>query len=168
MLLEAESLMVRYGNGALGISDVSIAADSGEIVAILGPAGAGKTTSVRAMSGILHTERTRVVRGCVRIDGHDLTNREPHTFARAGVSFIPETFDRQSCDEIIAIHDPEAFTMVKRLAAEEGLLSGSSGGAIVEAAVQIAVRLGKGKRVATIIPDSAERYLSKKIFEGGL
>jgi len=48
------------------------------------------------------------------------------------------------------------------------VLSGSSGGAIVEAAVQIAVRLGKGRRVATIIPDSAERYLSKKIFEGGL
>jgi cysteine synthase len=38
----------------------------------------------------------------------------------------------------------------------------------VDAAVQIAARLGKGKRVATIIPDSAERYLSKKIFEGGL
>jgi cysteine synthase len=48
------------------------------------------------------------------------------------------------------------------------LLSGSSGGAAIDAAVQIAVRLGKEKRVATIIPDSAERYLSKKIFEGGL
>jgi cysteine synthase len=85
-----------------------------------------------------------------------------------GVSFIPGTFNREWCDEIIAVKDPEAFTMVKRLAAEEGLLSGSSGGAAVDAAVQIAARLGKQKRVATIIPDSAERYLSKKIFEGGL
>ncbi len=48
------------------------------------------------------------------------------------------------------------------------MLAGSSGGAAVDAAVQIAVRLGKGKRVATVVPDSAERYLSKKIFEGGL
>jgi cysteine synthase A len=68
----------------------------------------------------------------------------------------------------MAIDDPESFTMVQRLAAEEGLLSGSSGGACVEAAVRIASRLGKGKRVAAIIPDSAERYLSKKVFEGGL
>jgi cysteine synthase A len=56
--------------------------------------------------------------------------------------------------------------MVRRLAAEEGVLAGSSAGAVVHAAVEIAKRLGKGKRVATIIPDSAERYLSKKIFEG--
>jgi cysteine synthase len=57
--------------------------------------------------------------------------------------------------------------MVKRLAAEEGLLGGSSSGAIVHAAVQLANELGPGKRIALIIPDSAERYLSKKIFEGG-
>ena len=91
-----------------------------------------------------------------------------HKVEGIGVSFIPRTFGREWCDEIIAVKDPEAFAMVKRLAAEEGLLSGSSGGAAVDAAVQIATRLGKGKRVATIIPDSAERYLSKKIFEGGL
>jgi cysteine synthase A len=57
--------------------------------------------------------------------------------------------------------------MVKRLAAEEGLLAGSSSGAIVHAALVLAERLGAGKRVATIIPDSAERYLSKNIFNEG-
>jgi cysteine synthase A len=92
----------------------------------------------------------------------------PHKVEGIGVSFIPRTFDREFCDEVVAINDPEAFAMVKRLAAEEGLLSGSSGGVAVAAAVQIAVRLGEGKRVVTIIPDSAERYLSKDIFEGGL
>jgi cysteine synthase A len=56
---------------------------------------------------------------------------------------------------------------VKQLAAREGVLSGSSGGASVFAALQVAKRLGKG-RVVTMIPDSAERYLSKKIFEGGV
>ena len=58
--------------------------------------------------------------------------------------------------------------MVKRLAAEEGLLAGSSAGACVDAAVRIAERLGKGKRVATVIPDSAERYFRRRSFEGGL
>src|ERR1035438_7762895 len=57
--------------------------------------------------------------------------------------------------------------MVKRLAAEEGLVAGSSSGAAVFAAVELARELGPGKRIATIISDSAERYLSKKIFEGG-
>jgi cysteine synthase len=66
------------------------------------------------------------------------------------------------------VTDHDAFGMVKELAAREGVLSGSSGGANVFAALQVAKRLGPGKRVATMIPDSAERYLSKKIFEGGV
>ena len=57
---------------------------------------------------------------------------------------------------------------VKELAAKEGVLGGSSAGAAVYAALELAKRLGAGKRVVTIIPDSAERYLSKKIFEGGI
>ena len=66
------------------------------------------------------------------------------------------------------VNDEDAFQTVKDLAAKEGVLSGSSGGANVFAALQVAKRLGAGKRVVTIIPDSAERYLSKKIFEGGI
>ena len=61
-----------------------------------------------------------------------------------------------------------AFGMVKELAAREGVLGGSSAGANAYAAVEIAKRLGAGKQVVTLIPDSAERYLSKKIFEGGI
>jgi cysteine synthase len=57
---------------------------------------------------------------------------------------------------------------VKALAAREGVLAGSSGGAAMFASLQVAKKLGAGKRVVTIIPDSAERYLSKKIFEGGI
>jgi len=69
---------------------------------------------------------------------------------------------------VMMVSDDEAFAMVKRLAAEQALLGGSSAGAAVYAAVALARELGVGKRVATIIPDSAERYLSKKIFEGGI
>ena len=67
-------------------------------------------------------------------------------------------------DEIIAVSDNDAFDMVKKLAAIEGVLAGSSAGAAVFGAIEIARRLGPGRRVATIIPDSAERYLSKDIF----
>jgi cysteine synthase A len=92
----------------------------------------------------------------------------PHKVEGIGVSFIPETFDASVCDDVIAVTDEDAFGMVKRLAAEEGVLAGSSGGAAVFASLEVAKRLGTGKRVATIVPDSAERYLSKKIFEGGV
>jgi cysteine synthase A len=66
------------------------------------------------------------------------------------------------------VTDADAFAMVKALASREGVLSGSSGGANVVASVRVAGWLGPGKRVVTMIPDSAERYLSKKIFEGGI
>ncbi|MGE0405594.1 MAG: cysteine synthase A [Candidatus Korobacteraceae bacterium] len=90
-----------------------------------------------------------------------------HKVEGIGASFIPKTFDGSLADEILMVQDAPAFDMVKQLAASEGVFSGSSGGANVSAAVQIAQRLGPGKRVVTVIPDSAERYLSKGIFEGG-
>jgi cysteine synthase len=92
----------------------------------------------------------------------------PHKVEGIGASFIPKTFDRSVCDEVLMVMDDEAFGMVKILAGQEGVLAGSSGGAAVFASLQVAKRLGAGKRVVTIIPDSAERYLSKKIFEGGV
>jgi cysteine synthase A len=92
----------------------------------------------------------------------------PHKVEGIGASFIPKTFDASVCDEVIMVYDDDAFATVKDLAAKEGVLAGSSGGAAVFGALKIAKRLGAGKRVVTIIPDSAERYLSKKIFEGGI
>ncbi len=92
----------------------------------------------------------------------------PHKVEGIGASFIPKNFDRSVCDEIMMVTDEQAFGMVKELAAKEGVLAGSSGGAAVYAALTLAGRLGAGKRVVTIVPDSAERYLSKKIFEGGI
>jgi cysteine synthase A len=92
----------------------------------------------------------------------------PHKVEGIGVSFVPKTFNAAVCDEVIAVSDVDAFGMVKRLAATEGVLAGSSGGAAVFAALEVARRMGEGKRVATLIPDSAERYLSKKIFDGGI
>ena len=92
----------------------------------------------------------------------------PHKVEGIGNNFIPGNFDRTVCDEVLMVNDEQAFGMVKELAAREGVLGGSSAGANAYAAVEIAKRLGAGKRVVTLIPDSAERYLSKKIFEGGV
>jgi cysteine synthase len=92
----------------------------------------------------------------------------PHKVEGIGASFIPGNFDRSVCDEVMMVTDDQAFGMVKKLAAQEGVLAGSSGGANVYAALEVARRIGPGKRVMTIIPDSAERYLSKRIFEGGI
>lgn len=88
----------------------------------------------------------------------------PHAVEGIGASFIPQTFDRSVCDEVIAVSDRDAFATIKDLAGKEGVLAGSSSGAAVFAAIQLAKRLGPGKRVVTIIPDSAERYLSKDPF----
>jgi cysteine synthase A len=92
----------------------------------------------------------------------------PHKVEGIGSSFVPKNFEPSVCDEVMMVTDPDAFGMVKELASLEGVLSGSSGGANVFASLQIARRLGRGRRVVTMIPDSAERYLSKKIFEGGI
>jgi cysteine synthase A len=92
----------------------------------------------------------------------------PHKVEGIGSSFIPKTFDPKVCDEILMVNDRDAFDTVAQLARLEGILGGSSAGANVFAAIQVAKRLGTGKRVVTIIPDAAERYLSKNIFEGGV
>ena len=105
----------------------------------------------------------------VETEGSVLGGGRPgkHKVEGIGNTFVPKNFDASVCDEVLMVTDHDAFGMVKELAAREGVLSGSSGGANVFASVEIARRLGAGKRVITLIPDSAERYLSKKIFEGG-
>jgi len=84
-----------------------------------------------------------------------------HEVEGIGVSFIPGVLDRKLIDEIIMVHDDDAFATARALARKEGLLVGGSSGANCFAALAVARRLGPGKRVVTIFPDSAERYLSK-------
>ena len=132
--------------------------------------GAGTAGTFTGVARFMKKRLPKVLTVAVTTQGSVLGGGKcgPHKVEGIGSSFIPKTFDASVCDEVMVVNDTEAFDTVKRLAACEGVLSGSSGGANVYAALEIARRLGVGKRVVTMIPDSAERYLSKKIFEGGI
>ena len=90
----------------------------------------------------------------------------PHRVEGIGASFIPETLDLSLSDGVITVQDEDAFRTVLELARREGVLGGGSTGANVFAAMRVARRLGPGKRVVTIAPDAADRYMSKGIFGG--
>ena len=76
----------------------------------------------------------------------------PHEIEGIGASFIPKTFDGTLADEIIAVSDHDGFDMVKKLAAQEGVLAGSSGGANVFVSIEIARRLGPGSEWRRLFP----------------
>jgi cysteine synthase len=79
--------------------------------------------------------------------------------------FIPKNCDLELADEVIMITDEEAFATVRKLAETEGVLAGGSSGAAAAAAYRVAERLGQGKRIVTLFPDGAERYMSQGIFD---
>jgi cysteine synthase A len=132
--------------------------------------GAGTAGTFTGVARFMKKHLPKVLTVAVTTQGSVLGGGQsgPHKVEGIGSSFIPKTFDSSVCDEVLAVNDVDAFGMVKEVAAREGVLAGSSGGANVFASLQIARRLGPGKRVITVIPDSAERYLSKKIFDGGI
>ena len=138
----------------------------GRIDAFVSGCGTGGTFS--GVARYLKERDASILTVAVESQGSVLQGGEPgpHKVEGIGASFVPETFHYDVADEIVRVMDTDAFAMVRRLAREEGVLAGSSAGAAVFAALAVAERLGPGKRVATIVPDSAERYLSKNIFEG--
>ncbi|MBI3320075.1 MAG: cysteine synthase A [Candidatus Omnitrophica bacterium] len=84
----------------------------------------------------------------------------PHLIQGIGAGFVPQVLNRTVLDEIVTVSDEEAYETSRRLGREEGLLVGLSSGAACAAALQIARRLGPGKTVVVIFPDSGERYFS--------
>jgi cysteine synthase A len=89
----------------------------------------------------------------------------PHKIQGIGAGFIPDVLDTKIYQEIIKITNDEAYAATRRLAMEAGLLMGISSGAALAAAVQLAKKLGKGKNVVVILPDTGERYLSTGVFD---
>jgi cysteine synthase A len=89
----------------------------------------------------------------------------PHKIQGIGAGFVPAVLNRELLDEVIAVEDEDAIETARRLAHREGVLAGMSCGAAVWAALQIAARPeSRGARIATILPDSGERYVSTPFF----
>lgn len=82
-----------------------------------------------------------------------------------GDGIIPEILNQGIYDDVCIIKDEEALQVAKDLAAKEGIMCGISSGTNVAAAIKLAKKLGKGKRVVTVLPDTAERYFSTPLFE---
>lgn len=89
-----------------------------------------------------------------------------HVQMGIGDGLIPDILNRDIIDKTCMIPDDNALDMAKRLAKEEGILCGISSGTNVVAALMLAEKLGAGKTVVTVLPDTAERYFSTPLFEG--
>jgi cysteine synthase A len=88
-----------------------------------------------------------------------------HKIPGIGAGFVPEVLNTGVIDEIVRVADADAWETARRLGREEGILAGVSSGAATWAALQIAARLGAGKVVVCLLPDTGERYLSVGLFE---
>ncbi|MBZ9606438.1 cysteine synthase A [Clostridium estertheticum] len=89
----------------------------------------------------------------------------PHKIQGIGAGFVPDIYDSSVVDEIIKISDEEAFEISKRIAKEEGILVGISAGANIAAAMKIASKVGKGRKIVTVAPDGGEKYISMGIYD---
>lgn len=88
----------------------------------------------------------------------------PHNIQGIGAGFIPSIYDSSVIDEVIAVSDVNAIKTTKEFVDKEGILLGISSGAAIYVAMQIAKKLGKGKKVLAIAPDGGEKYISMGIF----
>jgi cysteine synthase A len=92
-------------------------------------------------------------------------NPGPHKIQGIGAGFVPELLNTTIYDEVITVSNEDAFETGRKLAKMEGILGGISSGAAVFAALQVAKKLGKGKKVVAVIPSNGERYLSTAMFQ---
>ncbi|MCR1975179.1 cysteine synthase A [Clostridium sporogenes] len=89
----------------------------------------------------------------------------PHKIQGIGAGFIPEVYEKDVVDEVMTITDEESYEYARRFGTEEGILVGISSGANIAAAIKIAKKLGKGKKVVTVAPDGGEKYISTGLYD---
>lgn len=139
----------------------------GRVDAFVAGVGSGGTFSGAAR--YLKEQNPRVA--CVAVEpvGSTIGGGPQGAYRIEGIGnwFVPGTMDLSLVDRFVQVSDEQAFGMVRALARQEGLLVGSSAGAAAFAALELARAAAPGTRIAVIFPDSAERYLSKRIFAAG-
>ncbi|MDQ0216176.1 cysteine synthase A [Oikeobacillus pervagus] len=89
----------------------------------------------------------------------------PHKIQGIGAGFIPKVLNTELYDEVIKVENDDAFETARKVAKTEGVLGGISSGAAIWAALEVAKKLGKGKKVLAIIPSNGERYLSTPLYK---
>ena len=92
-------------------------------------------------------------------------NPGPHKIQGIGAGFIPGNYDSSIIDEVVQVTDEDAFKTAKEFAAQEGVLIGISSGAAVFAAIELAKKVGKGKKILAIAPDGGEKYISMGLYD---
>ena len=92
-------------------------------------------------------------------------NPGPHKIQGIGAGFVPGNYDSSIIDEVVQVTDEDAFKTAKEFAAQEGVLIGISSGAAVFAALELAKKVGKGKKILAIAPDGGEKYISMGLYD---
>jgi cystathionine beta-synthase (O-acetyl-L-serine) len=133
-------------------------------------AGAGTGGTFMGTAQYLKEKNAAIKTVIVEPEGSILNGGEsgPHKTEGIGMEFLPDYMDSAYFNAIHTVSDKDAFGRVKELASKEGLLVGSSSGAALHAALIEAQSAKPGSNIVTIFPDSSERYLSKKIYGGGI
>lgn len=137
----------------------------GRLDAFVASSGTGGT--ITGTSEVLKQHLPKLYVAVVEPKGSPvLSGGQPGSHKLVGTSpgFIPAILNTDIYDEIMQVSDEDALQTMRELAMKEGLLLGPSSGATVWAAIQLGMRLGEGKRVLCVAPDTGERYLSMNIF----
>jgi cysteine synthase A len=133
-------------------------------------AGIGTGGTITGVGEVLREEikdKNILIAGVEPLDSPVLSGGDPgpHKIQGIGAGFVPKVLDTKIYDEIIKVSNEKAFETSLSLAREEGIFVGISSGAALWAAIRVARKLGKGKKVVVILPDHGERYLSTTLFE---
>ncbi|MCQ6266371.1 cysteine synthase family protein [Fictibacillus sp. WQ 8-8] len=133
-------------------------------------AGAGTGGTFMGTAQFLKEKKSEIKTVIVEPEGSILNGGQsgPHKTEGIGMEFLPGYMDSSYFQAIHTVSDVDAFNRVKELAQKEGILAASSSGAALHAALLEAETAPAGSSIVTIFPDGSDRYLSKKIYEGGI